>query len=157
MENRVDVVLTPEQMEAVKAGLASLGSILDFAVPLTGADRVALLKLGDKSVAFVNKSLEAAKAHPGSIPPAVKVDELERDVKLYDQLNEIARRLATLQRAVEDTAMVAGSEAYQAALQVYGFLQAGVKFEPGLGEVVNELGRRFRRQRARGGSDTKGS
>lgn len=155
MANRVDKSLTAEEMQAAKDNLAALDQVLEFTVPLAPEERMRMPKTGDKSQPFVVKALEAAEAHPDALPPAVKVDEFRRDVELHIQLKELDRRLSTLLRKVEDTAMVAGSEAYQTALHVYGYMQAGVKLQPGLAEVVEELGKQFRRQRAGGSKESK--
>ncbi|MCU0692141.1 MAG: hypothetical protein MUF54_12145 [Polyangiaceae bacterium] len=145
--NRVDAVLTDAQVEEAKTHVRAVAATFPFAVALTDDERRALPKLGDKSLAFVEKALEAAKAKPKLIPEAVRVDAFERDLVLYKQAGEVARSLAAVTRSVEDTQMVAGSEAFQAALIVYGFLQSASGLEPGLQEVVRELGARFRRQR----------
>jgi hypothetical protein len=143
----MDAVLTDVQVEEAKTHVSAVQATFPFAVALTDDERRVLPKLGDRSLAFVEKALEAAKARPKLIPEAVNIEAFERDLALYKQAGEVARSLAAVTRSVQDTQMVAGSEAFQAALIVYGFLQSASGIEPGLQEVVRELRVRFRRQR----------
>lgn len=148
MTNRIDTTLTPEQVAAAEAALKVLDDILAFAVALNAADRRAL-KLGDKSEPFVTKAVEAAKQHPEAIPGGIKVDQIERDLTLHGQLKSLSRRAAPILRKLEDTAFVVGGEALQGALLIYGAVQTAAKHEPGLVEVMKELGKRFERQSPR--------
>ncbi len=79
-----------------------------------------MAKMGDRTMAFVGKALDYAAQNPDLVPAYISLDEAVKDYRLYSQLNEIARQLATLCTALDDTITVSGSEAYDAALQFYG-------------------------------------
>jgi len=128
-----------EKLNAINTALAG---ILLF--NLTGQDRLELYKLGDKSIAFVEKALEYASNNPALVPSYLDLGEANKDLKLSKDLNNILKQVSTLQRAIEDTAMVAGSEAYDAALVFYASVKGASRVNvPGSQSVFEDLQKRY--------------
>lgn len=128
--------------EKISAINAALANILLF--NLTGQDRKEMNKLGEKSFAFVEKALEYASTNPTLVPSYLDLPEATKDLKLFQDLNSILKLISTLNRAVEDTMMVAGSEAYDAALIFYGSVKgAGRVNVPGSQSVFEDLQKRY--------------
>jgi hypothetical protein len=128
-----------EKFNAVNAALAN---ILLF--NLTGQDRLELRKLGDKTMPFVEKALEYASTNPTLVPSYLDLSEANKDLKLTQDLSSILKQISTLNRAVEDTLMVAGSEAYDAALVFYNSVKGASRVNvPGSEAVYNDLQKRF--------------
>jgi hypothetical protein len=128
-----------EKLNAINLALAN---VLLF--NLTGQDRLELTKLGDKSLAFVEKSLEYASNNPALVPSYLDVPEAKRDLKLSQDLSNILKQVSTLQRAVEDTMMVAASEAYDGSLIFYGSLKGASRVNvPGSQSILEDLQKRF--------------
>ncbi|KAM3099919.1 hypothetical protein ACKFKF_13095 [Phormidesmis sp. 146-12] len=143
--NRISTTLTKADREAVMEAIATIKSKLPFLVGLTAEQRQGLPKMGDKSRAFVIKALELATQNPDFLPRAFDLDEMRRDVELFEAMYPIVVALSQLQTLVDDTTMAAGSEAYAAALQVYGYAKASGQ-GAGLEGVLGELGQRFHRK-----------
>jgi hypothetical protein len=128
-----------ENLNAINQALAN---ILLF--NLTGQDRLELTKLGDKSLAFVEKSLEYASNNPTLVPSYLDLPEAKRDLKLSQDLSNILKQVSTLQRAVEDTMMIAGCEAYDAAMVFYGSVKGASRVNvPGSQSIFEDLQKRF--------------
>jgi hypothetical protein len=128
-----------EKLNAVNAALAN---ILLF--NLTGQDRLELRKLGDKTMPFVEKAVEYASTNPTLVPSYLDLDEAKKDLKLTQDLSSILKQVSTLNRAVEDTLMVAGSEAYDAALVFYNSVKGASRVNvPGSEAVYNDLQKTF--------------
>ena len=128
-----------EKLNAINTALAG---ILLF--NLTGQDRLELYKLGDKSAAFVDKALEYAANNPALVPSYLDLVEANKDLKLSKDLNNILKQVSTLQRAIEDTAMVAGSEAYDAAWVFYASVKGASRVNvPGSQSVFEDLQKRY--------------
>ncbi len=135
-QNMADIL---NQLTAVNNSLAG---ILIF--NLTGQDRKELYKLGDKSQAFVEKSLEYASTNPTLVPTYLDLPEGRKDLKLFQDLSTILKQVSTLQRAVEDTMMVAGSEAYDAALVFYASVRGASRVNvPGSEAIFEDLQKRY--------------
>lgn len=144
-ENRVSASISEESRTAIKAAIQTIKENLPFLKDLTPEDRRTMLKLGDRSVAFVRGALGVATENPDFLPRSFDIDEMRKDVELYQDLNDISRPLTQLLELVEDTKMDVGSEAYSAALVVYRYAQNSPQ-GAGLDDVVDDLGRRFARR-----------
>ncbi len=151
--NRISAALTQADRDAVMMAVSTIKSKLPFLVDLTAEERKALPKMGDKSQAFVTKALEVATQNPDFLPRAFDLDEMRRDVELFEKMYPIVVALSQLQELVDDTAMAAGSEAYAAALQVYHYAKASGQGS-GLEGMVSEMGQRFARKPWKGKAGT---
>lgn len=111
---------------------------------LTPADKQGMIKMGDRTIAFVGKALEYASQNPELVPAYVSLDEAIRDYNLASQLNEIAMQLSVISTALDDTITVCGSEAYDAALQFYGSVKGASRSNlPGSQAIYDELSKQF--------------
>jgi len=112
---------------------------------LNADERKALPKMGDKSRAFVSKALEIATQNPDFLPRSFDLEELRKDVLLFEALYPLLLSMTQMQELLDDTCLAVGSEAYAAALQVYGYAKASGNIG-GLDAVVSEMGQRFARK-----------
>lgn len=144
-DNRISASLSVADREAVMSAIATIREKLPFLIDLTTQERRSLPKLGDKSRAFVSKSLEVATQNPDFLPRSFDLDEMRQDVELFEALYPILLSLTQLQELVDDTVMEVGSEAYAAGLVVYNYAKASGK-GAGLDSVVDDMGRRFARK-----------
>jgi hypothetical protein len=140
MTNRISAALTKTDREAVMDAITTIKTRLPFLIDLTADERKALPKMGDKSRAFVSKALEVATQNPD-----FDLEEMRKDVQLFEAMYPIVVALAQLQELMDDTYTTVGSEAYAAALQVYTYAKASGQ-GAGLDSVVDELGQRFARK-----------
>jgi hypothetical protein len=143
--SKVSARLAPADREAVMQAITTIKEKLPFLVDLTTEERKSLPKLGDKSRAFVSKALEIATQNPDFLPRSFDLDEMRRDIELFEALYPILLSLTQLQELVDDTSVAVGSEAYAAGLMVYNYAKASGK-GAGLDSMVDDLGRRFARK-----------
>ncbi len=130
--------------------IKQIQSQLPFLINLTKEDRETIYKMGDKSVAFVEKALEYAKMNPHLVPPYTDIAELERDLALAKQLQPIFQQLKTLYEAISDTYMAAGSEAITAATSFYNSVKNAAKSNvPGTDAIYDDLKKRFSKSPAK--------
>jgi hypothetical protein len=143
--NQISATMTKADRDAVLAAVATIKEKLPFLMDLTPEQRTSLPKMGDKSQAFVNKALEVATQNPDFLPRSFDLEEMKRDVELFQALYPVFLSLTQLQELVDDTVMAVGSDAYAAALVVYNFAKASGKGS-GLDAVADEMGKRFARK-----------
>jgi hypothetical protein len=144
-DNRISEVITPEQATAVLNSIEAIHTALShvLVINLTNEDRFNMLKMGDKTLAFVHKSLEYAQQNPNLTPKFLDLPEAQKDYKLSSDLYAIVQKVNTLLRAVEDVTMVAGSEAYAGALVFYQSVKGAAKSnEPGAQAIYDDLKKR---------------
>jgi len=145
-ENRISTTIPAiklaEAISNLNAVSLSMAEFLQF--NLTASERMGLRILGDKSMAFVQKALEYAQSNPALLPNYLDLEEAKKDYALSRDLYSLLQLVNTLQRALEDTMMVAGSEAYDAALIFYNSVKGASRGNvPGSEAVYNDLQQRF--------------
>jgi hypothetical protein len=62
-----------------------------------------MLKMGDKSRAFVQKTMELVNQNDGFLPLAFEVEEMQKDVKLLNDLYPMLQAVNQLQESIDDT------------------------------------------------------
>jgi len=144
--NRVSAALDGTAITAIMNNLSAIRQSLGFLIALSETERRALPKLGDKSYAFVENSLQLATQNPGFLPRDFSIEEMQKDYDLFKSLNPIRQALSKLAEEVDDTLMAVGSEAYVAALLVYNYASRSDVGTAGLDNVLDELGKRFARK-----------
>ncbi|HEY9627485.1 MAG TPA: hypothetical protein V6C84_09300 [Coleofasciculaceae cyanobacterium] len=124
------------------AAITTIKAKLPFLIDLSAEERKALPKMGDKSRAFVSRALEVATQNPDFLPRSFDLEEMRKDVQLFEALFPLLMALTQLQELVDDTCLAVGSEAYASALQVYSYAKASGQGS-GLDSVIGEMGQRF--------------
>jgi hypothetical protein len=119
-------------------------SLDGYLYPLTSDDRHSILKMGDKSLPFVEKTSELAKANPQFCPSYFNLDDLNIDLADVVNLRVLLNRLQQLTREIEDTIMLAGSEAFTQSLSFYNAVKQAARDNVSGAEILlDELQKRF--------------
>lgn len=152
MENRVHIEIADADMTAIQDAIAVLHTKLSpILKTLDNQERRELPKMGDSTEPFVEKTIDYAKTNPQFLPPYVQVGDMEVDFGSVQSLNSVVRPLRQLMGGLEDTIMLAGSEAYVAALSYYNSVKMGQKMNmPGAEAIYTDLRKRFEKKRTNG-------
>ena len=111
---------------------------------LTPDERSAMLKMGAKTVDFVQKAYGYAQSNPSFVPAFLDLDEFARDSEALAGLAPIQQLLDGLALDASSTAMLAGSDAYAAALVLYNNIKFLAKNkQPGAQAAYDDLSQRF--------------
>lgn len=136
--------LTDESLTQVYQKVGELEGVFSFSINLSTSERKALSKMGDKTIAFVDKCLEYADKHQDLVPSYLDITELKKDFDLSKKLFKVLKRLEPLTEKVSDTYIAAGSEAFSAARNFYDSIKAAAKAGvPGTDVIAAELKKRF--------------
>ena len=147
MDNRINVVLPPENRESVFQAVRNVKNGLPFLVKLSKAERDALLKIDDGRKPFVEKSIELATRNTELDPGLGLLAAAPNDVSLYSFLFTLEYDLNQLLESVRDTKQLAGAEAFKVARLVYDKAKMNVKLGiPGSQATVDELGKLFKQK-----------
>ncbi|MBW4612950.1 MAG: hypothetical protein KME21_06635 [Desmonostoc vinosum HA7617-LM4] len=136
--------LSPQEIQEIKTALQTIQKRLPFLITLSTQERRKLIKMGDKSLAFVNNSVTAAQSNREILPASFDVDELVRDYQLAIALTELLTSMRQLTEQVDDTLLAVGSEAMSSSLTVYDYVKTAAKKTPGLKTLAQQLGDRFK-------------
>lgn len=151
--NQISATLSQADREEILAAIATIKEKLPFLKDLSPEERSSLPKMGDKSRAFVSKALEVATQNPDFLPRSFDLEEMQKDVELFQTLYPILMALTQLQELVDDTVLAVGSDAYAAALLVYQFAKVSGKGS-GLDNLADSMGKRFARKSPKASTPT---
>lgn len=152
MENKHVNAVPAEVIEQAQNLLTQVKELMNpYAIVLTPKERHSLLKMGEKSFAFVEKARDIALQNPSLCPPFLDVSEFNLDFRDAHGLWALQNTARQVDEIIGDTAMVSGSEAYHAALAFYNYVKAAAAQNvPGAKAVYEELRTRFPRGKRKG-------
>ena len=127
-----------KHLDAIKAALAP------YLISLTSDERRTMLRMADKTVAFVQKTTDYAANNAAFVPAFVDLAELEQDVAGVQALTPLRQQFEQLAFDTDSTVMVAGSEAYANSLTIYNNIKFLAKNkQPGAQTAYDDLSVRF--------------
>ncbi|TCZ66529.1 hypothetical protein [Flaviaesturariibacter aridisoli] len=138
----------PMPVDVQAAATLKLEELLQLLRPwlftLAPDERTNMNRMGDRSEHFVLKGADYAKAHPELLPGIVSAEEYQVDVnnvRAYRPLVQLARQLT---QGLEDGFTLAGAEALEATLLLYGSVKmAADKGIPGAQVAFEDMRTRF--------------
>ncbi len=146
-KNVVSIELSDSELQSVREAMATLRSILDpHLIALSATERRRIPKMSDGTIPFVEKVMDYAKENTQFLPPFVSLEELDKDWLAVKNLLPVYRDLKQLESNLNDSLMMAGSEAYVGALSYYNSVKYGSKMNVANAKVIFEdLRQRFSR------------
>jgi hypothetical protein len=107
--NQVSIVIPPEILTEVETSVATIKTKLEpYLVALTPEERHGIPKMSDKTIPFVEKTLNNAETVPKFAPPYMNVAELKVDFTAVKDLSAILNPLLGVTSNLEDSKMVSG-------------------------------------------------
>ncbi len=151
MQNNISIELTPAEINTINTAIQTIQTTLQpHLIALDARDKQGMPKMGDKSVAFVDKALDYMRTNPEFIPNFVDAGELDKDYKGFKTLNEFLRPLAQVTDNLEDTAFLCGSDTYRGTLNYYDAVRQAAKMNvPNAKAIYDDLKVRFEAQKAK--------
>jgi len=145
--NLISGVISDEQLTRFETLISELEALLPgVLVGLSADDRRSYGMMGNRTRVFAGHAQAIVRDHPVLFPASIDAAEFERDLALYDNTMRMLRRLTPFFEKLGDTAIAAGYDAYQQALDVYGFAKIATP-NAGVEELVKEMGQQFKRGR----------
>ncbi|MCZ4695515.1 hypothetical protein DWB61_11635 [Ancylomarina euxinus] len=147
MENVISFQLSDDEKTQLNDHIAGINAILSPKLhTLIPEEKRDLPKMGDKTVAFVEKALEYGEQYPGFMPNFIDVPEARVNFETVRVLRNINTPLMRIANEIDDTMTLAGSQAYSSALSIYKVLKNAASMgQPGAKEATSELKNRFPR------------
>ncbi|MGE5581543.1 MAG: hypothetical protein ACM3X9_03310 [Bacillota bacterium] len=143
--NLVSFNIPAEDLAEIKACINTLHSkLMPYLKALSPEERQEVPKMGDKTVSFVQKTLEYCKQNPDLVPPFLDVKELTTDVEAVQLLRSLYQPLSQVTQSLWDTMTLSGSEAYSGALIFYSSARNATRSKIQKAETIyNDLAARF--------------
>ncbi len=143
--DKFSVVFIPADVEDIRGFLVDVKNKLPAGLmTLTAEERQAYAKMGDKTIAFVQKAIDFAELYPHLVPAYVDIAELKKDMEAVVIMKSIFRQMEEMTTQLEDSIMVAGFDAFTASLSIYGAAKDAARRDvPGAKIVYDEMKARF--------------
>lgn len=125
--NRINSTLTEAQISAVKDAVQNIYSNIPFLFGLTVEERIRLPKINVANKVFTEDAINAILNNAGMLPNYLNVQNIQTDMQLFVQLDELTGLVRQLLEKLEDTQILAGSEAYVSALVGYRLFGAAAE------------------------------
>jgi hypothetical protein len=93
-------------------------------VTISDLEKSTLYKCQSDTIEFVLENLKLGERYPDLIPKDVDLAEIRKDVELIQSINKILKPLHLLLKKLEDSKIVAGSEAYLPSMAIYNAVKA---------------------------------
>jgi hypothetical protein len=120
-QNQISIEIPQAVIDTVTQKLQECKTALaPFLQGLTADERLSMFKMGDKTVATVQKTKSYVDTNPEFVPAYMDKTEFLKDEAVVSLLNPLNNLAAQLSSDLNDTIMLAGSEAIQTALLYYG-------------------------------------
>ena len=120
-KNQISIEIPQVVIDKVTQKLQECKTALaPFLQGLTVDERSSLFKMGDKTVATVQKTKSYVDTNPEFVPAYMDKTEFLKDEAVVTSLNPLTNLAAQLTSDLNDTIMLAGSEALQASMLYYG-------------------------------------
>ena len=144
-QNLISMEIPQQDLKAINEAVSTLRSkLLPHLKTLKPEDRIALPKMGDKTVAFVIKALEHCSANPELAPPFLNLQEFKEDFSSVEVLRSIYAPLVQITDSLSDSILLSGSDALSAALMFYNSVHYAHKSNvPKAGTIYKDLSERF--------------
>ena len=141
----VSIEIPAEVLAAVLDHQSQIQELLaPYLIALNPNERRDLPKMAEKTVSFVRKTLDYAESNPEFAPKYLNVPALQIDVKAVEDLTSVEQPAQSTAVQLNDTIMLAGSEAYVAALIYYNSVkEASRRNIPGAKTIFDDLKVRF--------------
>lgn len=141
----VQVVYTPEELEACNAGITALETFAGKHAPnLTADDRQAYGSINETNKLFVNKSKILMEQNPSMVPVFIDQEEYNRDLIAREEIEKLILKLDTIKRNLSDTKILLDHDNYHDALAFYRSVRYLAKEQqPGAIAIQEELKQYF--------------
>lgn len=148
--NQISIEIPQNIVEEAQQKLQEVQKLLaPYLQALTASERQSLFKMGDKSVATVQKVESYLKTNPEFAPVYMDQAEFLKDGKVVTQLTPLSNLANQLASDLSDTTTLAGSEAMLAGLLYYGVVkEAASKGVASAKPIYDDLSQRFSRRTA---------
>ena len=115
----------------------------DALSPMSEDQKVRSVRMGDGSIAFVEKAVEVATENLGMLPRNFDMDELLRDIESRQRLHALRLKLTRLLEQVQNAEVAHGSDAMSDTLEIYSFTKNAEG--QGVDALRRLMGKRFER------------
>ena len=144
-ENRISLNIPAADQADIELAIQTLeDKLLPHLITLSAEERKEIPKMGDRSFTFVKDTKMHIDQNPSLVPGYLDINEMGVDLQAVELLQGYYYLLRQITQGLDDTTMLAGSEALTTALSFYRAVKGAAKQKaPGAKVVYDDLKRYF--------------
>jgi hypothetical protein len=117
--NLISTSISQKEIDEILAAIERINKLLPHLITLSNEEKASLPKVSFSNIDFVNEVLDMAEDNPEQVPESINIREIRKDIELIESITKILRPLKQLEKKLEDSALLAGSEAYIPSLAIF--------------------------------------
>jgi hypothetical protein len=121
--NLISTSISKKEIDEILAAIERINKLLPQLITLSNEEKASLPKVSFSNIDFVNEVLDMAEENPEQVPESIDIPEIRKDIELIESITRILRPLRQLERKLEDSALLAGSEAYIPSLAIFNSMR----------------------------------
>ena len=121
--NLISTSIPKEDIKEILGAIDFINEKLHELVILTDEEKAALPNMHKDTIKFVSECMNIADKHPEIVTANVDVPEIKKDYDLVKAIQKINDPLLKMMKRLEDSALLAESEAYLPSLAIYNSMQ----------------------------------
>ncbi|MBC7426372.1 MAG: hypothetical protein H7321_07540 [Bacteroidia bacterium] len=121
--NFQNVLISTKEIGHIKEGLERVKTLLPVSFNLSEQQREALPAISSDNRMFVHDALAIASSAPIYLPGYISISGMQKELLLFDQLEELSALSQALTEKLEDLKLLAGGEAFAGALTVFKLVE----------------------------------
>ena len=137
-QNLVSLDISADDLAAMDQAIATLETLTKPFITLSADDKSGLVKMGDKSVAFCQQTVQVLDQNKDILPPTFDFEEMGDDLAAYAALQSRVLRIREVLAKMDDTQTALGSDVMVAASEGYARMKLFGKAE-GLSELKQAM------------------
>jgi hypothetical protein len=123
--NLISTSISQKEIDEILAAIERINKLLPNLVTLSNEEKASLPKVSYSNIDFINEVLDMAEKNPEQVPKSINIPEIRKDIELIESITKILRPLRQLEKKLEDSALLAGSEAYIPSLAIFNSVRMG--------------------------------
>jgi len=127
--NQISTSVNQKEAIQIKDSIRKIDDMLPDLVTLSNEELATIPHMSSDTIDFIYEALDLAKQYPEMIPDNIDITEIKKDVELIEAINRILIPMRHLVKKLEDSALLAGSEAYMPSLAIYNSVKLKAKMK----------------------------
>jgi hypothetical protein len=122
--NLISTSISNDETKEILDAIRFIDKKLPDLITVSDLEQSMFYKSKSDTIEFVLENLKIATQHPEIVPEDVNVEEIRKDVDLIKSIDKILIPLKGLMKKLEDSRLVAGTEAYLPSIAIYNAYKA---------------------------------
>jgi hypothetical protein len=122
--NQISTTISSDDLKEILDAIAFIDDKLSNLVSLSEEEIASLPRGKRDTVYFVKECLDYAKKYPKYIPSDIELKEIRKDMELVESLLKIIKPLKQVIKKLEDSTLLASSEAYIPSMIIHNTVKS---------------------------------